>query len=177
MIVTGKTIRELREEAGLSQAELARFAKVSQAHVAKIESGKVDPRLSTVNRILYVLSGRGKKKACRSIMNPNIVSINTDAPATEAIRLMRDMDFSQLPVMGGGIQVGSIDESCVIHNMDRGINRLQVKNIMKKPFPIVDVRDTVDILPTLLDFHSAVLVAEKGNIRGIITKSDLLGVR
>ncbi len=176
-MITAKTIRELRDEAGLSQAELARLAKVSQAHIAKIESGKVDPRLSTVNRILYVLSHSGRKKTCRSVMNPNIVSIGPDEPATEAIQRMRKMEFSQLPVMEGNLQIGSIDESSIIHNLDRGIKRLHVRNIMNKPFPLVDARDPVDILTSLLDFHSAVLVAEKGKIRGIITKSDLLGVR
>ena len=55
MIITGKYMRQLREEAGLSQTELARLAKVSQAHIAKIEGEKVDPRLSTVNRILFIL--------------------------------------------------------------------------------------------------------------------------
>lgn len=176
-MVTAKTIKELRDEAGLSQAELARLAKVSQAHIAKIESGKVDPRLSTVNRILFVLSHSGRKKTCRSVMNPNIVSIYPDEPATEAIHRMRKMGFSQLPVMDGEIQIGSIDESSIVHNLDRGIKRLQVRNIMNKPFPLVDARDPVEILPPLLDFHSAVLVAEKGRIKGIITKSDLLGVR
>ncbi len=177
MMVTAKTIRELRDEAGLSQAEVARLAKVSQAHIAKIESGKVDPRLSTVNRILFVLSHGRRKRTCRSLMNPNIISIGPDEPATEAIQRMRKMEFSQLPVMEGKIQIGSIDESSIVQNMDRGIKRLQVRNVMKKPFPLVDARDPVDILPPLLDFHSAVLVAEKGKIRGIITKSDLLGVR
>ena len=47
MMITAKTIKELRDEAGLSQADVARLAKVSQAHIAKIEAGKVDPRLST----------------------------------------------------------------------------------------------------------------------------------
>jgi predicted transcriptional regulator len=177
MMVTAKTIRELRDEAGLSQACLARLARVSQAHIAKIEAGRVDPRLSTVNRILYVLSHSGRKRSCRSVMSPNIISIGPDEPVIWAINRMRSMEFSQLPVMEGNLQLGSIDESSIVHNMERGIKRLLVRNVMKKPFPVVDARDPVEILPPLLDFHSAVLVAEKGKIKGIITKSNLLGVR
>ncbi len=61
MIVTGSIIKKLRIEAGLTQRQLAELARVSQAHVAKIEKGRVDPRLSTVNRILQVLTeGEGK---------------------------------------------------------------------------------------------------------------------
>lgn len=48
-------IRSMRFRKGLSQTGLARMAGISQAHVAKIEMGKVDPRLSTMTRILMVL--------------------------------------------------------------------------------------------------------------------------
>lgn len=49
-------IKKMRIEAGLTQNELARMIGVSQAHIAKIENEKVDPRLSTINKILQVLS-------------------------------------------------------------------------------------------------------------------------
>ena len=63
MIITGSTIKKMRLEAGLTQKQLAELARVSQAHVAKIEKGRVDPRLSTVNRILQVLIEGEEKNA------------------------------------------------------------------------------------------------------------------
>ena len=56
MMVTGLTIKKLRLEAELTQRELAELAGVSQAHIAKIERRRVDPRLSTINKILQVLA-------------------------------------------------------------------------------------------------------------------------
>ncbi|MEM2355857.1 MAG: helix-turn-helix domain-containing protein, partial [Candidatus Bathyarchaeia archaeon] len=47
MIITGSTIKKLRLEAKLTQKKLAELVGVSQAHIAKIEQGRVDPRLST----------------------------------------------------------------------------------------------------------------------------------
>ena len=41
-------------------------------------------------------------------------------------------------------------------------------------FPVVNGDDPVDILASILDFHPAVLVSEKGKLTGIITKSNLL---
>lgn len=177
MIVTGKILREMRSEAGMSQAELARLAKVSQAHVARVELGSVNPRLSTVNRLLRVLQGRDRKKRCRSLMNPEIISFGPDDPAQDVVALMRDRNISQFPVMDGKDQIGSVDESTIIKNMGRKLHILQVKHIMDRPFPIIDARDPAEVAQGLLDFHPAVLVSEKGKLKGIITKSDLLGMK
>jgi predicted transcriptional regulator len=177
VIVTGKVLREMRMEAGLSQARLARLAKVSQAHIAKIESEKVDPRLSTVNRILRILKTSDRRKRCRSVMNQNIISVEPGSPIEDTVRIMRQHDISQLPVMDGHVQVGSVDEATIIRNMDRRLKTLQVRHIMDRPFPVVDVKDPVELAQPLLDFHSAVLVADRGRLKGIITKVDLLGMR
>jgi len=177
MVVTGRVLKEMRVEAGLSQARLGRLAKVSQAHIAKIESEKVDPRLSTVNRVLSILMTKDRRKRCRSIMNPNIISVGPCSPIEETVKIMREHDISQLPVMDGSIQCGSVDEATIIRNMDRKLRKLQVKHIMDRPFPVVDVKDPVELAKPLLDFHSAVLVADRGRLKGIITKVDLLGVR
>ncbi|MCK4313359.1 helix-turn-helix domain-containing protein, partial [Candidatus Bathyarchaeota archaeon] len=51
MVITRTVLKKLRIKAGLTQKRLAELAGVSQAHIAKIEQGKVDPRLSTVNKV------------------------------------------------------------------------------------------------------------------------------
>lgn len=51
-------IRELaaaRERAGLTQAELARRMATTQPVIARLESGDIDPRLSTVTRYAQAL--------------------------------------------------------------------------------------------------------------------------
>ncbi len=177
MIVTGKLIKQLREEAGLSQTKLAELAGVSQAHVAKIETEKVDPRLSTLNKILLVIEGSGKKTLCRDIMKKDIVSLKPEDPVKKAIELMHNRGISQIPILEGEVQVGSIREATIMRNLDKRLEQFTVGEILDKPFPVVDGRDSIDILPSLLDFHPAVLVSEKGKVKGIITKSDLLEVK
>lgn len=179
MIITGKYIRQLREEAGLSQSELARLAKVSQAHIAKIEGEKVDPRMSTVNRILLILKTKRSmsSKKCTDIMHKSVISVSPDESVSKAIKIMHRMGISQMPVMRGQVQIGSIGETTIMRNFDRNIKRLRVRDVIDRPFPVVDAGDTIDVLPSLLDLHGAVLVSEKGRIKGIITKSDLLAVK
>jgi ribosome-binding protein aMBF1 (putative translation factor) len=50
-VIVGRQIRALREAAGLSQHELAQRASIRQPDVSSIESGAIDMRLSSANRI------------------------------------------------------------------------------------------------------------------------------
>jgi DNA-binding XRE family transcriptional regulator len=51
---------EARREKGLTQAELNLLCGIKQTHIARIETGKTDPQLSTVLKLLRPL---GKKLA------------------------------------------------------------------------------------------------------------------
>jgi predicted transcriptional regulator len=48
----GKAVRQARRRVGLSQRELAERTGLPQSTVARIESGLVDPRTSTVVKLL-----------------------------------------------------------------------------------------------------------------------------
>ena len=51
----GKTLRKLRLAKGLSQAGLAEKADLSREYVNKIEAGRYDPPLSTINALAKAL--------------------------------------------------------------------------------------------------------------------------
>lgn len=51
----GKLVRDLREQAGLSQEELAVHAQVSRATVQNIERDRVEPRRAVLRRIAEAL--------------------------------------------------------------------------------------------------------------------------
>lgn len=175
-MITGEYIRNLRKEKDITQKDLAHLAEISQAHIAKIENDKVDPRLSTVNKILMILNRLEKRKTCREIMGPDIISVTPEMPVMNVINLMKESGVSQIPVFDEEKHVGSVKESTLIHNIDRNLSLKKVKDIMEKPFPIIDSEDPIDVAKSLLEFHPAVLVARKGKVVGIITKSDLLDI-
>ena len=176
IIISGGYIKELREKLGMSQQNLAERVGVTQAHIAKIESEKVDARLSTINKIITILESNQSKAKCKNFMSKHIISISSKDKATKAIQLMRRHNISQLPVIDSSVSVGSIKESTIIKNLDKNISEKKVNDIMEDTFPVIDSNDTIETAKSLLDFHQAVLFTEKGKIVGIITKSDLLSL-
>jgi transcriptional regulator with XRE-family HTH domain len=54
----GSLIRHARESVGLSQAELARRIETTQSAVARLESGRSNPRLDTLDRAIAATGQR-----------------------------------------------------------------------------------------------------------------------
>ena len=173
IIITGRYIKELREKSGLTQTGLAKAVGVTQAHIARIEGENVDPRLSTVNKILAVLQATKKKVTCSDIMITKVFNISKNSTVVDAIRMMKRHDISQLPVVDKDKVIGSIKESTITKMFDKITPKTKVNEVMEEPFPMINVKDSVEVPKSLLDFHPAILVTDKGKVVGIITKSDL----
>jgi len=175
MILTGAMLKKLRLEAGLTQRKLAELVGVSQAHIAKIEGERVDPRLSTVNRILRVLTeGEGKK--CRDIMTREVIFARPNDKVRKVSDLMVKYAVSQLPVIEDGRVIGTVTEENIIRNLSSTIADEVVERVMQPPLPSVPEETSVSMIRPLLEDHPGVLVMSKGEIAGIITRSDLLKI-
>jgi len=173
LAVTGTSLKRLRIEAGLTQKRLAELVGVSQAHIAKIEQGKVDPRLSTINKILEVLT-QGKKRKCEDIMTKGVIFARPNNSILKVSEVMVRNAISQMPVLNGNRVVGTITEERIIRNLSLNIAEKKVKNIMGSPLPSVSEETPVDIIRPLLERHQGILVTRGKEVVGIVTRSDIL---
>ena len=168
-------MKKMRLEAGLTQSQLAKMVGVSQAHIAKIEGEKVDPRLSTVNKILEILTDR-KRKRCSEIMTRDVIVTNPKEKIKKVSEIMVKHAISQLPVVENGQIVGMITEEGIVKHLSSNISEELVENIMEPPLPSVPEDTDLVTIRSILETHSGVLVTRKGKLVGIITRSDLLKV-
>jgi len=173
LAITGNTLKKLRREAGLTQKKLAERVGVSQAHIAKIEQGKVDPRLSTVNRILQVLTVT-KQNRCKDIMTKGVLFAKPNDTILGVSDVMMRHAISQMPVLSGNKVVGTVTEEIIIRNLRSNLAAEKVKNVMGSPLPTVQEETSIEAVRRILEKHQGVLVARGKEIVGIVTRSDLL---
>jgi predicted transcriptional regulator len=173
LLVTGTSLKKLRLKAGLTQKKLAELIGVSQAHIAKIERGRVDPRLSTINKILAVIM-EGKKIKCKDIMTAGMLFAKPNNSVLKISEVMVRRAISQMPVLDGSTIIGTITEENIISNLSANIAEKKVKNIMGAPLPAVSEETPVDTVRPLLERHQGVLITRGKELVGIITRSDLL---
>ena len=168
-------IKQIRKRSGLTQSQLAKFAGVSQSLIAKIESERIDPTYSKTVKIFDALEQKKKKNEVKagSMIHKKIVSVSSDKKIKDVIETMKKHAISQLPVVDGGKLVGLVSESIILDSlMSKKGNT--VKDIMEDAPPVVSIKTSIEVVSNLLRHFPIVVVGKSGELKGIITKSDLL---
>ena len=170
-----KEIKQMRKSLGLTQSELAKNANVSQSLIAKIEAGIIDPTYSKTKRIFETLDILAKKKEVKAfeIMHKKIISLNPDDSIKDAIAKMKKYEISQVPIIDNGNAVGFVSEALILDALIQQKGE-KVEDIMQEAPPVVSKDADVKLISNLLRFSPFVLISEKGNLKGVITKADVL---
>lgn len=174
---TPQDLRDRRTELELTQSELAERADVSQPLIARVEGGDVDPRLSTLRRIVNALEeARGDVVRAADLMNEDVVSVAPDDPVEAARDVMLNEGYSQLPVIRDGTPKGIISNTDIRQASERretAVSRLPVADVMHESVSTVEPDAPLDEIDALLDHHRAVLVVSGGKVVGIVTEADI----
>jgi len=173
-----KEIKYRRKRFSLTQSDLARLTGVSQSLVAKIESEQTIPSYENAKKIFDNLERLENEHVVKAedIMTRKIVSVKKKTNVKKAISLMGKNSISQLPVIEESQCVGNVNEKTLLEKFDsfENISGMDAGDVMGEALPTVSGNTPITLIQQMLGYSSAVLVAEKGKIRGIISKSDLL---
>lgn len=172
-------IRKRRISLGIPLGELARAVGRSDATLSRIERGQIRPSYDLVQRILAYLEEHEGVAAphlrARDLMNRSLVTVDSNAHLADAAQVMERGGFSQVPVVEGGRVSGALSEAALLRALALPMGRrAKVSDVQEGAYPQVDEECPADLIATLLTRYPAVLVAQRGELTGIVTKTDLI---
>jgi len=106
-----------------------------------------------------------------------VVGIEPEAMVINAVRLMEAHDISQLPVLEGECNVGSVSEGTLLKLLHDGVDLEQqaIRTVMAQPLPQIEDRiDVTEVYRLLLGGHGGVVVTRKGCPIGFLSRIDLV---
>ena len=156
---------------------------ISQSMIAKIESGRINPSYLKTKAIFDLLENLERKAEVKAkdILQDKVVGVQKKDLISKATGIMHNTGYSQLPVFDKTQIVGSISEKTIADRIMKGedpsrFSKLPVEVIMDEALPCVDEETPVAVLSSLLQYNQAIIIMRMGEIKGIITKADLLKV-
>lgn len=179
-VPVGEELKKLRKVAGLSQRELAKLAGVSQALISRIESQTVDPRASTLRKILDTIKSTKRSLMLASVMHSPVITLDSSDPVLKAIEIMEKNGISQIPVLKDGKVVGCVYEASLLKTLlrsrgPRAVVNMKAEEVMEDALPTLSLSSGVEEAQALLlSSKPAILVMDAGRIVGIVTKIDIV---
>ncbi len=106
-----------------------------------------------------------------------LVTVAAGATVADAIATLAKHGISQAPVEDDGRLVGSVAEAAILSHLmrDPGVRSRAVREIMGKPFPVMDARSPIkDLAAKLRGECTAVLVRAPDGSEAIVSKTDVI---
>ncbi len=106
-----------------------------------------------------------------------LITLSPADSVKRSVELMREFQISQIPVMEDSSNAGSINEVAVMQLIyDRAdIVHSEVREIMGRPFPMLDQGEAVEQAYRALSLgHAAIIVSQDGRPSGVLTKMDII---
>ena len=171
-------IKRERMNLGLTQSDLSKQASVSQSLIAKIESGRLDPGYSKAAHIFEILESfrdQNQLKA-KDVMSKKIISVEGTEKIVSVIALIRKHGISQVPVLDAGKVIGLISEHDLLDHAGDDMSKLTAEDIMKEAPPVLSPEIPAKVLIDLLKVSPLAIISEKGQYKGVVSRTDLLKI-
>jgi predicted transcriptional regulator len=175
-------IRSARMMLGISQARLAKEANVSQSTIARLEKEcrKLNPSYSMVYSIVNALNriSSGEQTidqvGVKDLMHSRLIFVKPTDSIKKAIMIMKENDYSQIPVMENGKVLGTVYQKDLIGFASNPTKaNIKVREVMGVPLPEIDENAKVGMIKSVLESWGAAIVKRKDKAVGIVTIYDL----
>lgn len=161
-------------------------------HLPVVEDGKVVGIVSSDDVLSKLANTSFGTTKVKELMTHELITLEGGDSIGKAIRMMREQGIARLPVLSGDKVAGIVTMHDIVHEvyeprvrMSRGEGagrsvkplRDPVTSVMARPVVTVRPEDTVATAVKTMaehDISSLVVVDERGNLQGMITKTDLL---
>ena len=175
-VPTGSHIRRWRKSLKITQTKLSDMSGVAQSIIAKIENEVVDPRASTLRKIVEALArfeNPDLLHTVQDIMTTDVAALRYEDTIQVAIDRMVKDGISQLPVLSvDGSIIGIISEDSLLQ---KGANRNGVVGQVMHTNPaVVDIGLSVAEARRRLTEVDALLVVDSGLLVGLVSRMDLV---
>ena len=175
-VPTGNHIRRWRKSLEITQTKLSVMSGVAQSIIAKIENEVVDPRASTLRKIVEALArfeNPDLLHTVQDIMTTDVAALKFEDTIQVAIDRMVKDGISQLPVLSvDGSIIGIISEDSLLQ---KGANRNGVVGQVMHTNPaVVDIGLSVAEARRRLTEVDALLVVDSGLLVGLVSRMDLV---
>ncbi len=132
------------------------------------EKGFLEPEKITLQMVLQMKTQHAG--------TPMIVAAEPDMSVRDALAMMTDRGFSQLPVMADGKSIGSLRDNRLMARVleERSLLDQPVATVMEPGFPVLP--HTADVTRAIQELKNAraLVVQDYGIVSGILTRHDLL---
>ncbi|MFN2450279.1 MAG: cystathionine beta-synthase [Candidatus Baltobacteraceae bacterium] len=108
---------------------------------------------------------------------PPLITVKDTDVVKDALELLRNYAISQIPVMRGHEQIGSINDVAVMQAVfdQSDILHKPVSEVMGRPFPVLDQSEEIERAYKLLTLaNSAVVVTDEDEPIGVLTRQDII---
>jgi cystathionine beta-synthase len=108
---------------------------------------------------------------------PPLLTVAHDDTVKTALDLLRQYEISQMPVMRGHEQVGSINDVGVMQSVfdHADIIHQPVSDVMGRPFPALEQFEEIERAYKLLTLaNPAIVVVDDGEPIGVLTRQDII---
>ena len=166
------SLKKKRTRLGKTQGKIADITGLSVSQISRIENNDTNYSYSAAYELWKTLNQlEGDIETAEEVMNPEIHWAEPEMTVLEVRKIMRENDYSQLPVKENGEQIGRIDSKTLLesNNPDQ-----KIQAFLGPEYTEINPEMPLKAFKEIIRQDSAVLVKKDGEYQGLVTRADVI---